>query len=90
MKFTDNQGMVVNMNVSHTSIFHGPHIFGLTNFPDFSSIFFPFSSIFSVFYLKNFTNTKIYWTKALQVKIQKKFINKNRSMGTSAHLANGN
>ena len=29
--------------------YRGFHIFGLTNFPDFSSIFFTFSSIFSVF-----------------------------------------
>ena len=54
---------------------HGSHIFGLTNFPDISSIFFPFSGIFSVFYLLNLTHTKIYLTNTLQLKSRKK--NKN-------------
>ena len=51
---------------------HGSHIFGLTNFPDFSSIFFPFSSIFSLFHLMNLTITKIYLTNTLQLKSRRK------------------
>ena len=51
-----------------------PH-FGLTNFPDFPNIFFQFSSIFSVLYLLNLRNTKIYLTNTLPLKSQRK--NKN-------------
>ena len=43
---------------------YGSHIFRPKNFPDFSSIFFTFP----VFYLMNFTNTKIYLTNTLQLK----------------------
>ena len=49
---------------------HGSHIFGLTNFPDFPSIFFQFSSIFPVLYLMNLRNTKIYLTNILPLKSQ--------------------
>ena len=63
-------------------IIHGSHIFELTNFPDFSpdlsSILFPFSSIFSVFYLMNLTNTKIYLTYTLQLKVWEKILKKNK------------
>ena len=53
----------------------GSHIFGLTNFPDFSSIF----SIFqysSAFYVMNLTSTKIYLTNTLHSKIGGKKIAK--------------
>ena len=37
---------IINMKKKHAPLcFHGSHIFGLTNIPDFSSIFFPFSSV---------------------------------------------
>ena len=44
---------------------HGSHIFGLTNFPDYF-----FFIIFSVFYLMNSANTKIYLTSTFQLKIR--------------------
>ena len=42
---------------------HGSHIFGLANFPDFSSIFFQFSSIFSVFFFDELNKYKNLFNK---------------------------
>ena len=42
-------------------LMHGSHIFRRTNFPDFSRIFFTFSSTL-VFYLMNLTHT-VFWVK---------------------------
>ena len=66
-------------------MYHGSHIFGLTNFPDFSSILSPFSSIFSVFYLMNLTNIKIYLTSIFQLKSQRN--NKNKKWLKFPHFS---
>ena len=63
--------MLHKNTISVTLVYHGSHIFGLTNFHDFSSIFFPFSSIFSVFYLMNLKYTEIYLTSTFQLKREK-------------------
>ena len=47
---------------------HGSHIFGLTNFHDFSSILFPFFSVL----FNEFNNAKVYLTNTLQLKNQEK------------------
>ena len=57
-------------------IIRGSQIFGLTNFPDFSSIFSPFSSV-SVFHLINLQIQKIYLINTLKLKSQGKYKNKN-------------
>ena len=51
---------------------HGSHIFGLTNFPDFSSIFLLFSSIFFSVLFNEFNTYKIYLTNTLRLKNQRK------------------
>ena len=49
-------------------IVNGSHIFGLTNFPDFSSRLFPFSSIFSLALFNEFHKYKNLFNKYMSIK----------------------
>ena len=64
---------------------HGSHIFGLTNFPDFSSSFFPFSSIFFIILFNKFNKHKIYLTNTLQLNSQ--IENKNKDWLKCHHFS---
>ena len=65
-------------NLLNTSVLfhHGSHIFGQTNFPDFSLtipvIFFHFPVFYRCFYKMNLTNRKIYLTEVIQLKKSEK------------------
>ena len=70
----------MSRNPTNKSLTDGSHIFGLTNFPEFSSIFqfiFAIFQYFSVMYLMNLTNTKINLTNTIQLKIRAKIKIKN-------------
>ena len=58
-------GCFHNLFYTEPTDMHGSHISGLTNFPNFSSIF-PISSISSTFYLMNLPNRKIHLTNKHQ------------------------
>ena len=75
-RFSCNSGIVFLLMPFH----HGSHIFRLTNFPDFPWLFQYFLSIFqnfSVLYVMELKNTKIYLTNTLQFKSQRKKKKKN-------------